>query len=739
MEDFTALDEEIHPSLRLYENDSDHPAIPTETPVALAENALLALKYESAPPVEAAPVNSVKLVPYTHGSRPQRLGRPRPAFPSAPPEDSVTNRDELKVSMFRFDRQPVVGPGSRGGRVSRPARGIITKIRGGSRDSEALNETRFDGKVDEKVAKLENTQSDAQDGDQMASVPDGTIIDATVDAALEGSIKAATEVSTASVPEVIQSEELNIPTNGTQTQHENPVKTSSSGRPLKQAKLDFPRASSPKSSPKKRLPAKRTGKTKLTIFIPKQSRGVSRTTVPNTLNKVTRQLPGPLVGLGYNLYDELHFDDVASSESLAFGFEVKPAPYAGDIMVIIEFLLKFRDIVGIDVGPQDLEEGLLGDSISPLATRVVLVLLELVLNRKRAITSLASAILELKPLAANLGFPKEWKEQILPTATLATEYEVLDPNHPDILPGSLFPTYQATATYNPFGPVFEREGLLCLEPADRFVFVRTLCQWALSSSELIKSRITAMIHGQDIPGDKETHYVARSVLNGVANTLEAKKQAESKLAKREDDVKYVDPTSDPMKHCFRLRLDELVVGDCGFHLGRFYLCKMGGVSSGGLGSVAQMKAAHTKTSKSGTRFKVYVQDIHQMLVSLLREFGVEFTPSGEEVQAEIVNSEEWYEVALDIELLNKFITHLETKIPLLKKSLTNIPVKNMHAHLSSLVPVLERPAELVEEIPEKRSRRMTYDDGTQFAEVFEEYQPDYIVEDADDGEYIDQT
>ena len=87
----------------------------------------------------------------------------------------------------------------------------------------------------------------------------------------------------------------------------------------------------------------------------------SRTTVLNNKNKITRQLPGPLVGLYYDLYDEnlvdKYFD--AKHEKIALGYPVTRAPYANDIVFIISFLSKFKAIIPTDnIGPQNFEYGL---------------------------------------------------------------------------------------------------------------------------------------------------------------------------------------------------------------------------------------------------------------------------------------------------------------------------------------------------------------------------------------------
>ena len=73
----------------------------------------------------------------------------------------------------------------------------------------------------------------------------------------------------------------------------------------------------------------------------------------------------------------------------------------------------------------------------------------------------------------------------------------------------------------------------------------------MGTSELrsCQKEITASVQLQDIPGDKDTYYAARAILNGFKNAHDTKIAAVSKR-KSEDEIRYIDPTSDPMTHPF---------------------------------------------------------------------------------------------------------------------------------------------------------------------------------------------
>lgn len=91
----------------------------------------------------------------------------------------------------------------------------------------------------------------------------------------------------------------------------------------------------------------------------------------NNRHRATRHLPGPLIGLYYDLYDDnilqAQQNVEAASEKLALGFPIIKSPYASEISYIIAYLNKFKEVIFgdkvVNLGPQDIESGL---SLPPL-------------------------------------------------------------------------------------------------------------------------------------------------------------------------------------------------------------------------------------------------------------------------------------------------------------------------------------------------------------------------------------
>lgn len=424
---------------------------------------------------------------------------------------------------------------------------------------------------------------------------------------------------------------------------------------------------------------------------------VSRTgVVPRVENKLCRQLPGPVVPLHYDLYDD-HFISKLAKEgvqtTIGGGWKVKQAPYAADIVYIIEFLNKFKDIVGIDcLAPQLFEKGLgLGlrslkfanKFVSPDMQLVFLKLLALVLNKEKEVVSQAQAIGELKINLIAYGLAEEWKRTVMVVVDGQGEVleveeqrppvvaqELVDPTHPEIHPGESPILYRHYIDYNPFeDPEFEAEGLVVLTPENRLIMLRMLVHWAMAQLDQIRQSINVKYLSFEMLGDKDTLYAARVVANGVQNCEETKREAEIKLGRRkpEDAEKYVDPLLNPLDYGLRLRLVESYVGDGGALFGRFYLSCMPDASTGGLALVKTMTEVWDHPdAKPQTRrrrallFKLYVQDIHTMLEEAYSEDGVEFDENGKQVQLPPVKESlcTWYEVATNSQELAAFVHHL---------------------------------------------------------------------------------
>ncbi|CAN3373166.1 hypothetical protein DIURU_001181 [Diutina rugosa] len=485
---------------------------------------------------------------------------------------------------------------------------------------------------------------------------------------------------------------------------------------------------------------------------------VSRTGLtPRVENKLCRQLPGPVTGVHYDLYDDNFINKPsvtgegldAVTKQIAGGFTVTPAKYAADIVYILEFLNKFRDIIGIDgLSPQSFEKGLgltsrpsrqskfTASFVSPDMQSVFLKLLALVLNRKKEVVSQASAIMELRPQSVTLGLAKEWKR----TVVVKVDHEgksvevddngfnqplalndLVDESRPDLIPLQSPNLYRHYIEYNPFDdPEFEQEGLAMLSPEDRLIMLRTLVHWAMAQSDQIRSIINSEYQTFEMSGDKDTLYAARIVLLGPQNCEEMKKEAEVKLNRRkaEEAEKYVDPTSNPLDHGLRLRLVEGFAGDGGAFIGRFYISGMLDPNTGGLASMDTMRKVWENPESSGPQtrrrrgvaFKLYVQDVHKMLNRAYTNDGLEFDANGNEVASTVVDSDEhteWYEVASNSEELSSFVHYLSEVLGHDKgkngsagdadEKVTSLPytcgvyssLSNLHRYLSHLLPVLQ--------------------------------------------------
>lgn len=595
-----------------------------------------------------APKLAVKLVQYNPDEKTKRLGRPRKHMESLvepSPEDSSTkNHDEARISTFRFDKLPVHGPGSRGGKSGgrQLPRGRVTTGTLRKRKQALLNfsSVEDDSQLGRLGIKLDATPVET-DNDQVESV------------SASGS---ASDSDTA-----------------------------------------------PMAKPKRRKTQSRS------------LMSTSRTTVLNNRQRTAKLLPGPLVGLYYDLYDtnfiQASHNSRASEESLALGYPIKLAPYASEIVYLLSYLKKFEEIVPFSpTGPQDIEEGLRLRETGPVSESMDVLfckLAALVLNRKREIspTSQKQAIHELAPISISLGLPKKWSKntQVLTPETIKIESETLDPNN-DIKFDDFEVYPELPIGTNPFydNPQFMEIGLsgLC-EPADRLAMLVTLAEWSLVSSESLKNYITSELKNHDIVVDKETYYALHFVLKGFESTEAAKLQLDKQNAKKKKDSTpgYAVPTADPLSHPLRLRLDELLIGDCGFHVGRFYMCWMANSDNGGLASLRKYRSVRHNTnefpSQFPSRFKLYVQDTYKMLVQALSHDGPHFE-DGKEI-AEVGETEAfWFEVASNTTELRSFVDHLALKLDsqasaasIPTNSMLYKPVANLHQQLSTVVALLE--------------------------------------------------
>lgn len=700
-----SFDLENHPDAQLRTNtyENYHRQVPQSVvseAIAVSERPL-----PSEPP-------AVKLVEYNPAEKTKRLGRPRKNMEAlvetSPADSSAKNHFEAKISKFRFDHIPVEGPGSRGGKQGARSlpRGRITLGTIKKRKQTLLN---FPSVQTDKVkSETEAGRSGSDTKSEGLASPANNI-----------------EVPSSDVP----SEQKNVATNLNSEAKSTPI--------TKKRKLQTRTLTS-----------------------------TSRTTVLNSRQKTAKQLVGPLVGLYYDLYDEniiqASQNSKAAEEKLALGFPITPSPYASDILYLVSYLQKFKDVIFVgNLGPQDFEEGLGLNGDQPVSEEMNLLfckLAALVLNRKREIPlgSQKQAINDLRSVSTSLGLPKRWSasSKILKPEVIEVEYETLDPKNPEIRLEEMNVYPQPSLGSNPFydQPEFESLGLNGLkDPLDRLTMLVTMAEWSLIASDSMKNYITSELKNHDIVVDKETSYALHYVLKGYEHAETAKRQLDKKNSKkqREDSLAYMDPTSDPLLHPLRLRLDELLVGDCGFNTGRFYLCWMAEGDNGGLTNLRRFKSVRNNINELPTRlpsrFKLYVEDVYKMLAQSLARYGVSFE-NGEEVAQTVDEGPIWFEVANDVELLKKFTDHLALKLgirpdledPITSNSMLFKPVMSLLLQLSTITKLLERFEGLSNSA---RSTRSTVDYNEQPADGEDEHESEEVevflqqMPDTDDEDY----
>lgn len=645
-------------------------------------------------PVDIGVNNKIQLVEYNYDEKTKRLGRPRNHSLShikTTSEDSSKNEIESKYMMYRLNNTPVEGPGSRGGKNTKLQKGEVT--------GESLRKKKQAQLVFEN-GKLGNSKpSPESNSSELDRSPN----------------KSAAEDQKSQLPVVDLVEPLS--TNIDKTDR----KTS-----------------------------------ELHSF-----NKLSRTTIVNGKNKITRQFPGPLIPLVYDLYDEnLMMSDqhqTIINEPLAFGFKAKKVDYAHDILFLVSYLCKFSHIINLGpIGPQDIEEGLGLDQpqvlhqVSKLMNKLFARMTTLVLNRKAEVNVQfqGKPVAELKAICFNLGLPPEWRDPNevyekfqLDVATLTPLSETND----EILISEWYSYKPPLIIDNPFTDKqgFEKQGFPGISnPRDRLIMLRTLAQWSLTASNDIKNAVSESLQKQDVPGDKETFYGPRAVLKGFEHAQDLTNETNDKIQKRkykEDNemvAKYVEPCSNPLDHCLRLRFDELVIGDLGFDIGRFYMVRMADEKAGGLSSVKQMQKTwnnYVTNPSYVSRFKLYVEDVHQMLVDQLQQEGVEFDDTGNEVNVETTAKSHIYEIASNVQELQLFINHLRQKLnQLSSSSIIYKPCTSLFEYLSNSLNMLKAQEQQRIDEPPTKKRRTEYKSrypGDDDDDDYEEFDANLIIDD----------
>lgn len=665
-------------------------------------------------------LDPVRVVPYNPSQKTQRLGRPRRNMKNnltTPENLSSQNLNQAVLSKFRFDRLPLEGPGSRGGRgqARRTPRGRITDGSITRRKQQSLLDS-FTSvkKLDDSTSKIKSSKLSSNE----------LFTKFKPDEALKKGVKRATDNK--------------IQTN-LEESSETTIRKTNNKTPGFASQIIADTPSKDVRKPKSTSSKKRKPNQLLT--------STSRTTIHRNRPKTSRRIPDSLIPLHYDLYDdnviEAKQNISSASKEVAFGFPIKHSMSAKDIIFITLFVSKFQNILfdnTVFLGPQDIENGLglnsdiieeevldntsqSGTVVSDDMENLFLKLTRLVLNWQEDITShlYLIAMNELSTLSEQLGLPKEWKDEsrIFDRDAIAesSSHEIIDPNNPENYE-EYFCNYGTLITVrNPLlTPLFKSHGLAGIPNSlDRLVTIRHLIQWALNRSDVLKNIINESIQNQDGLGERDTCYAVRSIIKGIKNVEDLEKECQSKLHKNGDGhssgeqtigkASNLDtslPCSDPLKHSLILRLNHLVIGDLGFGIGRFYFCRMADIAGGGVSSVENMKrfwSARDTNRGRASKFKLYVEDVHFMLADSLEKWGVEVGEDEDEPQLSnkrgVPNL--FYEVASNTTELSSFVNHLSSRLGLdgevsevtiPKTSMIYKPALNMHNYLKSILPLL---------------------------------------------------
>lgn len=665
-------------------------------------------------------LNPVRVVPYNPSQKTQRLGRPRKNMKNnltTPENSSSQNLNQAILSKFRFDRLPLEGPGSRGGRgqARRTPRGRITDGSIARRKQQSLLDS-FTSvkKPSDSTSKIKYTKTRADE--IFTSIPP--------DEAIKNDVKFATH-----------NEIRSNTTEGSETtENKTTDKTSHFS-----SQISSDAASKNVRKPKLASTKKRKSNQLLT--------STSRTAIHRNRSKTSRRTPDSLIPLHYDLYDdnviEAKQNISSTSKEVALGFPIKHSLIAKDIIFVILFVSKFQNILfnnTVYLGPQDIENGLglksditekdimedtsqSGTVISDDMENLFLKLTRLVLNWQEDITPhlYLNAMNELSALADQLGLPKEWKDdsRVFDKNKMveSSSHEIIDPNNPENYE-ECFCNYGSLITVrNPLSaPLFKSYGLSGIPNSlDRLITIRHLIQWVLNRSDMLKKVISDSIQNQDGLGERDTCYGVRSIIKGIKHVEDLQKEFHSKLHKNSDgyssaeqtmskasNVNTSPPCSDPLDHPLSLRLNHLVVGDLGFGIGRFYFCRMANIEGGGISSVENMKrslSARDANRGRASKFKLYVEDVHLMLADSLEKWGVELEDDEDEPQlsSKSDDSNFFYEVASNTTELMSFVNHLSSRLGLdgevsdvtiPRTSMIYKPALNMHNYFKSILPLL---------------------------------------------------
>lgn len=259
---------------------------------------------------------------------------------------------------------------------------------------------------------------------------------------------------------------------------------------------------------------------------------------------------------------------------------MKPLPYAGDIIKLMSFInkfhiffsadllnLSFQDFeIGLDLYPstvQDMkeqQESLFYQDYIPVKTLIgcqdkmnllLLTLLKLTLNTTKTTKSRAyqpqatlsqlkaketfvKMIRQLRVNAFEWGYPAEWRTQdcededfVKPQSKLFESDDMgpaVDENNPEVLTSNIYAWYRRAPL--PFEsdplqtPELNKKGILALEPHDRLIFLRTLSNWCSCNSTKIHNEIHYLTHLKDLTFGVQTQHAPKYLMDGFEETVE---------------------------------------------------------------------------------------------------------------------------------------------------------------------------------------------------------------------------